>query len=584
MLKKVLATGLVLLFGLSFVQEIYSADYRKSHTINGSPVGLLTDYPIRVVVHYGDGIDSGENVFLGSKSRIDFGDVRFTRSDRSTQLDYWIEKKTDGDQADFWVEVASVPASPGSSTIYIYYGDSMVTTTSNGKNTFDWFDDFGIDSSIDYDIGRHATIWHGTGAYNPYYDAVNRRVAFDTDDNFSGGWMVRSFNLTIQNFAAKVTFGVTGSYPVNTTNGILGRWTGNAAYYGFYVAGSNYTAPALVRDARTTIIGSPPGNTYHPFGGIPHTMELRVYGNNLIGVYNEGEADEVILTATDATHSGAGQVEVIVGQATGWFDNFFVRKYVIPEPGHGAWGPEEGVPAYLTVTGNSSMTAGTENELVIRAYDNNDNIATSYSGPINLIFSGPSSTPGGRMPTVEGINVGTPTTVNFTNGLSDIDAATLIAYMAETVEVDVTDGTINSFGDPSYDLDLTVNTANPVPVITSDSGKCFIATAAYGSPFQSYVKILREFRNRYLLESSLGKSFIKFYYKISPPIANFIANHDSLKAMVRLVLLPFVGASWLALKIGLVPTMMLIVIITFGFIGLFRVRQKLRKRLIIGSE
>ena len=432
-------------------------DYRKSHTINGSPVGLLSDYAIRIVVHYGSGIDSGEDVYLENNCRTDFGDVRFSRSDGSTQLDYWIEERTDGDNAIFWVEVNSIPASPGSATIYIYYGNSTATTTSNGNNTFDWFDDFESDSSTDYDIGRHTTIWHGLGAYNLYYDPVNRRVAYDTGDNFTGGWMVRSSNLSIQNFAAKVTFGVTGFYPSNTTNGILGRWTGNSAFYSFYVAGGVYTAPALARDARTTIIASPPTNTYHPFGGTPHTAELRIYGNSLTGIYNEGEADEVILTATDSTHAGAGQVEVIIGQSTGWFDFFFVRKYVDPEPSHGSWGGEEGIPAYFRVTGSASMTAGGSNELTITAYDANDNVATSYTGSQNLTFSGPSNAPDGTVPTVEGTDVGTSTAVNFTNGVSDAGTATLIAYMAETTTVDVTDGTIDSFADPSYDLDLLVN-------------------------------------------------------------------------------------------------------------------------------
>ena len=133
-------------------------DYRKSHIINGSTVGLLTNYPIRIVVHYGSGIDSGEDVYLYNSSRSDFGDVRFTGSDGSTQLDYWIEERTDGNYAVFWVEVDRIDASPGSGTVYIYYGNNAATTTSNGKNTFDWFDDFYWDSSVDYEIGRHATV------------------------------------------------------------------------------------------------------------------------------------------------------------------------------------------------------------------------------------------------------------------------------------------------------------------------------------------------------------------------------------------------------------------------------------------
>jgi hypothetical protein len=463
MIKKFLAVMLALLSVVSFSASASSAwwnpdwDYRKSHIINGSTVGLLTNYAIRIVVHYGSGADSGEDVYLDMNSRTDFGDVRFTSSNGSTQLDYWIEEKIDGNYAVFWVEVDSIPASPSSATIYVYYSNNTATTTSYGRNTFDWFDDFALDSSYDYDIGRHATVWHDPGAYNPYYDPVNQRVAFDTGDDFSGGWMVRSSNLTIQNFAAKVTFGVSGSYPYNTTNGILGRWTGNAAYYGFYVAGGNYTAPALIRDARTTIIASPPSNTYHPFGGTPHTAELRIYGNSLTGIYNEEEADEVVLTATDSTHAGAGQVEVIIAQATGWFDTLFVRKYVEPEPNHGSWGAEEGIPAYFMVTGSSSVAAGENNELTITAYDASGNVAIGYTGPQNLTFSGPSSALDGTIPTVEGTDVGTSTAINFTNGVSDAGAATLIAYMPETAEVDVTDGTIDSFGDPSYDLDLTVN-------------------------------------------------------------------------------------------------------------------------------
>jgi len=62
---------------------------------------------------------------------------------------------------------------------------------------------------------------------------------------------------------------------------------------------------------------------------------------------------------------------------------------------------------------------------------------------------------------------------------------------------------------------------------------CFIATAAYGTDTAKEIDILREFRDAVLLPNSLGAEFVSLYYKISPPIANFIAQHEVLRTVVR---------------------------------------------------
>ncbi|HXZ95203.1 MAG TPA: CFI-box-CTERM domain-containing protein [Dehalococcoidia bacterium] len=68
------------------------------------------------------------------------------------------------------------------------------------------------------------------------------------------------------------------------------------------------------------------------------------------------------------------------------------------------------------------------------------------------------------------------------------------------------------------------------------TGYCFIATAAYGTETASQLNILREFRDQVLLKNPLGSLFVATYYKLSPPLAAFIAKDDFLRAIVRDVL------------------------------------------------
>jgi endonuclease YncB( thermonuclease family) len=100
-------------------------------------------------------------------------------------------------------------------------------------------------------------------------------------------------------------------------------------------------------------------------------------------------------------------------------------------------------------------------------------------------------------------------------------------------------------------------------------GGCFIATAAYGSPVDPYVKILRKFRDKYLLTNKIGRKFVRIYYSYSPVIAGYILKHDSLKVITRLSLLPVIGLSWVILTFGPGITIVIIMILSGGLIGIF---------------
>lgn len=67
---------------------------------------------------------------------------------------------------------------------------------------------------------------------------------------------------------------------------------------------------------------------------------------------------------------------------------------------------------------------------------------------------------------------------------------------------------------------------------------CFIATAAYGSPMAPQVQALREFRDRKLMTNRIGRAFVTVYYAVSPPIAEAIRNHSTVRSAVRVALTP----------------------------------------------
>jgi len=103
---------------------------RKPITITGSTAGAQTNYQLKITIPYTTGMQA------------DFDDIRFTSSDGTTLIDHWLESKTDSSTADFWVEIPSIPASPDTTTVYLYYGNSNVSSTSDGTATFTFFDDF----------------------------------------------------------------------------------------------------------------------------------------------------------------------------------------------------------------------------------------------------------------------------------------------------------------------------------------------------------------------------------------------------------------------------------------------------------
>lgn len=88
----------------------------------------LTDYQVnyetKIIIPY------------DSDMQTDFDDIRFYDETAHTELPYYIESKTDGVSATVWVKAGS------NNDVYLYYGNTSATSSSNGTNVFEFFDDF----------------------------------------------------------------------------------------------------------------------------------------------------------------------------------------------------------------------------------------------------------------------------------------------------------------------------------------------------------------------------------------------------------------------------------------------------------
>lgn len=72
-------------------------------------------------------------------------------------------------------------------------------------------------------------------------------------------------------------------------------------------------------------------------------------------------------------------------------------------------------------------------------------------------------------------------------------------------------------------------------IVRLPEDRCFIATAAFGTSLVEEIEILREYRDRRLLVSALGRYFVVTYCKVSPPIAKLVAKINLLRRLVRVL-------------------------------------------------
>lgn len=248
-------------------------------------------------------------------------DIRFTQSNGSTLLDYWIET-TNSEETKMWVEFDSIPISPGTVNFYIYYAKAAASA-SDGLLTFLFFDDFPgavLDPKWTSKLGNYVV---GGGLLTLTRDAGNPDTFVATYAGAGAKFGVdREFYHSIK-AAPAVQYNKWGFSPLDDVDGCSAYFSSLTNYLRNFDAAASDVAYASSLSAAAFI-----------------KQAIRRHSTTKTTIYEND-----VLMVTNNTQVGDGIVDI------GWYlwnsnhvviiDFVFVRKFVDPEPANGAWGAEE---------------------------------------------------------------------------------------------------------------------------------------------------------------------------------------------------------------------------------------------------
>ena len=467
-LRLIIAVFIILISGLdqsAHAQAWFNTSWgsRKSHLITGSS-GAGTNYQIRIVVHKATGTDATSDVFMGSNVKNDFGDVRFTTSDGTTLLNYWLETGSlvSGSQAAFWIQVAADLGS--NQTIFVYYGNNSATTTSNGTSTFILFDDF-TGSSL-------ATQWTRRNGGTPTFSGGLMTVS---SNNIDPSKIIATGGPTANNNAMVARFEVTAGTDADERAGIGVRTANAASPIGYNYLFHDFTSLTKIDFLNDQVTyGSPISfswakNTFF-------TMESFTDGTSIYGRVNYGTWNSQTL-ASLGTARGTNFLSLNIGSKTGTttvWDWAAIRKCIATEPANSTWGVEQTVPPAITSFTPSSGCANTT-PVVITGTNFTGATAVKFGGTNALSFTVNSATQITATPaagTTGTISVTTPGGTGTSTSTFTVNSMPLASVNSQT-NVNCfggTDGTItilgsNGTGPYNYSVDNGVNWTPALPAL-----------------------------------------------------------------------------------------------------------------------
>jgi hypothetical protein len=83
----------------------------------------------------------------------------------------------------------------------------------------------------------------------------------------------------------------------------------------------------------------------------------------------------------------------------------------------------------------------------------------------------------------------------------------------------------------------------PVQPFQTIEGACFVATAAWGAGWTDELRVLRAFRDGFMVDTPIAADLVRTYYAYGPVLANMIRDVPPARAAARLLLRPVVGVA-----------------------------------------
>ena len=281
-------------FAISDSSGSYSHFLRRKQ-IKLTHTGALTDHQKDLTIVY-------EAAMLDN-----FDDIRFVAQD-GTHIPYWIESQTDGSAAEVWIKNDYVS---GDTYVWMYYGNSELSSESSITNVAIFGDDFSNDlSKWSGDTGQFSisageltntptatirTLYANVGSLsNIIIESNIKTTDASTDLMFGIGYRIDASNRT--------------HFNRRHTSGYERRWGDGSVYYS--TVPPQWTSGVYGVDK--VIVGTTVANSTHSFDG-----------TTITGVTN---FDSDISTNLMIRSYGAGTT------GTQYIDWIFLRKYTATEP------------------------------------------------------------------------------------------------------------------------------------------------------------------------------------------------------------------------------------------------------------